>query len=408
MSHHPALPASRGRVIDAIRGAKEISRVELVRLMGSNAATISTVVRSLIDDGLVVESGRAASTGGKPPVLLALAPDSRYAVGVSLDHSGISYVVANLGGAIVGRLRRRGYGAETPEEVVQRIDSEMTSLVDHVGVDMGRVLGVGVVSPGPITGSNGMALTPPAMSAWRDFPLADTLAARTGFPVLIENDASAAAVGEYWAGPGAGSSCFAAFYMGTGIGAGLVFDGVLHRGASGNTGEIGHICIDLTGPECWCGARGCLEVVAGPTAVVDAAAARGVSLPGRTVVEDFAALARRATEGDPVAVDLIDRSAEGVAVAVQSLANIVDPDLVVLTGPAFTAAGSLYLPRIQRRLDSAFFARACHRVEVLLSPNAAEAAAIGAAAMVLQSELAPGPPGATAERRGSGRPLQRV
>ncbi len=406
MPQPPALPANRGRVIDAIRGAGEISRVELVRLMASNAATISTVVRSLIDDGLVVESGRAASTGGKPPVLLALAPDSRYAVGVSLDHSGISYVVANLGGAIVGRLRRRGFGGETPEDVVDRIGAEMTSLVDHVGVDPARLLGVGIVSPGPITSSNGMALTPPAMSAWQDFPLADALAARTRLPVLVENDASAAAVGEYWAGPGAMSHCFAALYMGTGIGAGLVLDGVLHRGTSGNTGEIGHICVDLTGPECWCGARGCLEAVAGPTAVVGAAAARGTTLPGLSVVEDFAALARSATEGDPVAGELLERSAEGVAVAVQSLANIIDPDLVVLTGPAFTAAGSLYLPVIQRRLDSAFFARDCHRVEVLLSPNAAEAAAIGAAAMVLQSELTSALPAPTVERRASGRPLQ--
>lgn len=405
MANPLALPASRGRIIDAIRGAGEISRVELVRSMGSNAATISTVVRSLIDDGLVVESGRAASTGGKPPVLLALAPDSRYAVGVSLDHSGISYVVANLGGAIVGRLRRRGFGADTPADVVQRIGAELTSLVDHVGVDPTRLLGVGVVSPGPITGSNGMALSPPTMRAWREFPLAEALAVGTGLPVLVENDASAAAVGEYWAGPGAPSRCFAAIYMGTGIGAGLVVDGVLHRGASGNTGEIGHICVDLSGPECWCGSRGCLEAIAGPTAVVDAAAARGTRLPGRSVVEDFAAVARSATEGDPVACELLDRSAEGVAVAVQSLANIVDPDLVVLTGPAFTAAGSHYLPLIQRRLDTAFFARACHRVEVLLSPNAAEAAAIGAAAMVLQSELAPGPPTPT-ERHTSGRPLQ--
>lgn len=406
MPQPPVFPANRGRVIDAIRAAGEISRVELVRLMASNAATISTVVRSLIDDGLVVESGRAASTGGKPPVLLALAPDSRYAVGVTLDGSGISYVVANLGGAIVGRLRRRGLGGESPQEVVDRIGAEMTSLVDHVGVDPARILGVGIVSPGPITSSNGMALTPPAMTAWRDFPLADALAARTQLPVLVENDASAAAVGEYWAGAGALSRCFAALYMGTGIGAGLMLDGVLHRGTSGNTGEIGHICVDRAGPECWCGARGCLEVIAGPAAVVATAAAGGAKLPGLSVVEDFAALARSATEGDPIAAELLQRSAEGVAVAVQSLANIVDPDLVVLTGPAFTAAGSLYLPVIQRHLDRASFARDCHRVEVLLSANTAEAAAIGAAAIVLQSELTTSLPGPPVDRRAFGRPLQ--
>ena len=136
MSTHTGVGAyavNRGQLIDAIRRAGQVSRVELVHRMGSNAATVSTAVRSLIDDGLVVEVGRAASTGGKPAVLLSLVPDARFALGVSLDHSGISYVVANLGGAVVGRLRRRGAGADTPAAVVERIGTEMMSLVTHVG-----------------------------------------------------------------------------------------------------------------------------------------------------------------------------------------------------------------------------------------------------------------------------------
>ncbi|MEP7330886.1 MAG: ROK family transcriptional regulator [Terracoccus sp.] len=392
MSTHTGVGAyavNRGQLIDAIRRAGQVSRVELVHQMGSNAATVSTAVRSLIDDGLVVEVGRAASTGGKPAVLLSLVPDARFALGVSLDHSGISYVVANLGGAVVGRLRRRGAGADTPAAVVQRIGTEMMSLVTHVGVDPALLLGVGVVSPGPITGSNGMALTPPAMHSWRDFPLAESLEASTGLSVLVENDASAATVGEYWSGTAGSSRAFAALYMGTGIGSGFMVDGIVHRGVSGNTGEIGHICIDLDGLPCWCGARGCVETMAAPTALVTAAQARGLHLPGLSVVEDFAALARLARAGEPVAHELLTRSARAVAAAAQSLANMIDVDLIVLTGPSFTSAGAFYLPVIQAHLDATFFARDCHRVEVALSPNAVDAAAIGAAALVLQSELAP-------------------
>ncbi|MDN5764554.1 MAG: ROK family transcriptional regulator [Humibacillus sp.] len=402
-----AYAINRGQLIDAIRRAGRISRVELVHQMGSNAATVSTAVRSLIDDGLVVEVGRAASTGGKPAVLLSVVRDARFALGVSLDHSGISYVVANLGGAVVGRLRRRGAGADTPAAVVERIAAEITSLVTHVGVDPALLLGLGVVSPGPITGANGMALTPPVMQSWRDFPLAESLEASTGLTVLVENDASAATMGEYWSGTAGTSRTFATLYMGTGIGAGFMIDGIVHRGVSGNTGEIGHICIDLDGLDCWCGARGCVETVAAPTALVTEARARGLALPGLSVVEDFAAIARLSRAGEPVAQQLLSRSARAVAAAAQSLANMIDVDLIVLTGPSFTSAGALYLPVIQAHLDATFFARDCHRVKVALSPNAVDAAAIGAAALVLQSELAPHMSAAAATDNRGSRPLSR-
>ncbi|MEP6560715.1 MAG: winged helix-turn-helix domain-containing protein, partial [Nakamurella sp.] len=100
--------ANRAELFDAIRAAGQISRVDLARERGLNGATVSTVVRSLMTDGLVVEAGRAESTGGKPAVLLSLAPDARFAVGINLDHGGISYVIANLGGEVVGRSRHQG------------------------------------------------------------------------------------------------------------------------------------------------------------------------------------------------------------------------------------------------------------------------------------------------------------
>ena len=111
----------RAALLDVIRALAQISRVELTRETGLTGATISTVVRRLIDDGLVVEIGHAESTGGKPAVLLSLDPDARYAVGIHLDHAGITYVLANLGGAIVGRWRRPGAGADAPGAVVDRI-----------------------------------------------------------------------------------------------------------------------------------------------------------------------------------------------------------------------------------------------------------------------------------------------
>jgi predicted NBD/HSP70 family sugar kinase len=387
-------------VLDVVRAVGTISRVGLIEATGFTGATISTVVRRLIDDGLVVETGRAESTGGKPRTLLQLNQSSRYAVGVHLDHAGITYVLTNLGGSVVARMSRAGAGAEAPPVVVGRMAGEVDALIDGSGVERDRVLGIGLVSPGPLALTNGMRSTPPLMRHWKDFPLDRALARSTGLPVVLENDATAAALGEHWSGVVRGSSTFAAVYMGSGIGAGLMINGITYRGASGNAGEIGHSCLDLEGPECWCGARGCTEALAGPAAVVaaaraDEALAGSAGLAGGarrqrpSVAADFAAVTRAAHRGEPAARALLERSARYLAAAARTLANVLDIELLLLTGPSLALAGSIYLPVVREEMDRAFFSRAAHPVSVRLSQSAATAPAIGAAAMVLQSELVP-------------------
>ncbi|MEU7530544.1 ROK family transcriptional regulator [Saccharothrix sp. NPDC042600] len=393
MSQHAS---SKAAVLDVIRAAGTISRVGLISATGFTGATISTVVRRLIDEGLVVETGRAESTGGKRRVLLQLNHASRYAVGVHLDHAGITYVLTNLGGAVVARISRAGAGAAEPATVVNRMSTEVTALIEGVGVERERVLGVGLVSPGPLSPATGMGLTPPAMRKWEDYPLGQALERATGLPVVLDNDATAAALGEHWSGGIGGTAISAALYMGTGIGAGLVINGVTYRGAGGNAGEIGHTCVDANGPDCWCGARGCVEVLAGPAAVVAAARAdpalsRSAGLTGRarSVSADFAAVSRAARRGEPSALAILERSARYIAAAARSLANVMDLEVLVLTGPSFAIAGSVYLPIVREELDRAFFSRATHAVDVRLSRHAATASAIGAAALVLRSELVP-------------------
>jgi len=215
---------------------------------------------------------------------------------------------------------------------------------------------------------------------------------------MLDNDATAAALGEYWSGGVGTATTFASVFMGTGIGAGLLVNGSAYRGASGNAGEIGHICLDPAGPECWCGARGCTETLAGPATVTAAARAdhsiaRASGLdsarPPLSVAAEFAAVARAARRGDRGARALLEQSAGYLAVATRTLANILDLELIVLTGPSLAVAGSIYLPVVQEELDRWFFARATHSISVQLSRSAATAPAIGAAALVLQSELVP-------------------
>lgn len=395
-----ALPhlSTQGAVIDVIRAAGTISRAGLIERTGLTGATISTVVRRLIDLGLVLEAGRAESTGGKPRVLLRLNDTARYAIGVHLDRSGVVYVLTTLGGTVVALRPGTVDPADEPDASVTRMAADVEQLIETAAVDRDRVLGLGLVSAGPLAPLSGVRLTPTLMRQWKDFPLGRALQDAVGLPVLLENDATAAALGEHWAGRAGPDGTFAAVYMGTGIGSGIIINGGAFSGVSGNAGEFGHICLDRNGPECWCGSRGCLEVLAGPVAVVAAARAdpdirlaaelADEPSPG-TATADFDAVTMLALHGHVGARQLLEDSADYLGRATRSLANVLDIDLIVLTGPSFAAAGSIYGPVIQAELDRSHVSRATHRIAVVVSPVARTAAAVGGAALVLQAELVP-------------------
>jgi predicted NBD/HSP70 family sugar kinase len=379
---------SRGLVLDLIRTMGPVSRVELAETTGLTQATMSTVVRQLLGEGLVIETGRGESTGGKPPVMLDVNPDARFAVGVQLGLESLTYVVINLSGAIVGRTRTTGIGSSEPTEMVQRLAAEVHRTLAGLGIEKASVVGVGVVAPGPLDVGRGMILHSPHLTAWLNVPIRSMLADAVGLPVILDNDATAAAIGDFWSGKLDDAVAHATVYMGTGIGAGVLIDGIVFRGASSNAGELGQIVV--TGPD---GESTYLEEVADPGAVVRRARSTGdanrLGLPNEDDFGDFRMIALAAARGDEGATALIEDSAEHLASGVLSLANLFDLDSVSLAGPAFAVAGPTYVSVISRRLEADFFVRTQHGIRVRLSTDVADAAAVGGAALVLQTELAP-------------------
>jgi len=376
-------PAARETILDAIRTAEPLSRVELSAITGLTEASVSTTVRRLLDEGLVVETGRTP-TGGKPRTMLRLDPAARIAVGVHLDDDVTTYVLTGQTGGIISRMNRPAPDGTDHDAVLRRLVADIGGLVDGSGIDRARCLGIGLVRAGP-----------PRPPGGRGDDLDRRLAGATGWPVLLENDATAAAVGEYWVARVEATRPFAALYMGSGLGAGIVLDGAALRGRHANAGEFGHLCLLVDGPPCWCGSRGCLEAIAGPQVVVEAALADPVAAgeagldhgERRSTVAGFAAVARAARAGAPACRRLLEHSARYVAAAAESVVNLLDVDLLVLTGPGFATASFVYGPAITDRLAAAD-ARTWHRsVSVTVSLAAATASATGAAALVLQSAL---------------------
>jgi predicted NBD/HSP70 family sugar kinase len=184
--------------------------------------------------------------------------------------------------------------------------------------------------------------------------------------------------------------------MAAGFGLGLVTNGDVYRGSSSNVGEIGHMVLDVNGPHCWCGGQGCLESLAAPAAVVkraeqDPSLVNELALRGRStaVRSDFAKIARLAAAGDPRCVALIEESATYLAKALLSITNLLDLDQIILAGPGFSEAGDIYVRVAGSELNRLSFVRAMHPTRVEQSKLGPSAAALGAASLVLHSQLTP-------------------
>ena len=392
----PSSENTRSAILDLIRSGGVVSRVDLVETSGLTAASITRIVKTLMSDGLVIETGFGDSTGGKRPTLLELNAGSRYAVGISLDDARLTYVVTDLAGVLVGRLVSAGIGDTYPPTVIERIQAELDVLLTQLDIERSDVVGVGVAGAGRRDVSGAVLRASLSAPDWENFAVKQALEAASGFTVFLENDSACAALGEFWVGRIPATQDFATLYMATGIGCGLIIRGSVYGGASSNAGEIGHMIIDVNGPECWCGSRGCLEMLAAPLAVVqralaDTTLATSLALSGlpSELRMDFARIARAAAQGDPGCVALIEQSANFLAKALISLANLVDLDRLYLAGPGFADAGSIYYRVIRDQLDSLAFMRSVHPVHVELSEVGLESAALGAAAVALQSELTP-------------------
>ncbi|MGW6235564.1 ROK family transcriptional regulator [Streptomyces sp. NPDC055094] len=310
------LPVLRGHnaalVLDLLRTAGEggISRLELAERTGLTPQAVSKITARLRTEGMAAEAGRRASTGGKPRTVLRLVPSAAHAVGLHLDRDELTAVLVDLagtpvavrrvpldlgagaeqvieaaavqvdavraeavradaaraatpgGGAVRGEaVRSEAVRTATPGGEAVRGEAGRTrvdSVLPNAGPGVGEPLGVGVAMPGPLDHVTGVPRRVTGFPQWDGFPLRDALAARLQLPVVLDKDTNAAALGLALRGPG---DSFVYLHLGTGLGAGLVLGGTLHRGARTGAGEFGHQVIQLDGPLCECGNRGCIEAL---------------------------------------------------------------------------------------------------------------------------------------------------
>jgi predicted NBD/HSP70 family sugar kinase len=377
-------------VLELIRTVAGVSRTEIAERTGLTAQAISKIVRRLVDQGLVRESGTTvpSTLGGRPAAGLHINPSARYAVGVHVDRDETAYTLLDLGGTVVAR-SRRATPQTGPARVVHQIATVVTRLLERARVPHSHVLGIGVGAPGPLDPTDGMVYSPGGMRGWGTVPLRDLVSERTGFPVSIENDAVAAAIGESWVGPTGRAGIMLFVYLGWGVGAALLIDGHPYRGSNAGS-DLYHVPVEPRGPLCACGSRGCVGLYASPAKIVDAV--RELRPEGGAL--DYSQVCAAARAGAGIERRVVTNAARMLSLALVGVTNVLAPDLVVIGGSALEAARFSYEPQIRGALGRHTTYLRHQKVRVEVSSAGADVGAIGAASLVLHATFAPRIPAA--------------
>ncbi len=310
---------------------------------------------------------------------------------LALDIGGTKLAV----GVVTGDGRPRGFlseptrSEEGPDAVLRRLfdlGARSVELARDEGVTA-PIGAVGISCGGPLDARNGILLGPLHLPGWLRVPIVDLASAEFGVPATLENDASAAALGEYRFGAGRGTETMLYLTVSTGVGGGAVLNGRLHRGAAGNGGEYGHVTVDPAGPVCLCGRRGCLEILASGTSIARRAveeletSAESSALRALATVraEDVSAAA---AAGDALAARVWDRTVEALVSAITDLVNVFEPDAVILGG-GVTRSGALLLDPVRSGVLAAAMAPAAAAVRIELARLGDHVGVVGAAAIAL-------------------------
>jgi predicted NBD/HSP70 family sugar kinase len=359
------------QVFEVLRVEGAVTQAEIARATRLSPATVSNIVGELRSRGIV-----RTSRGGGRAVALSLDPTAGVVIGVDFGNRHRRMAVSDLAHNILAEERHPLDPGHHVQEGVAATVAGVDRLLAECGRQRSEVLAVAVGLPGPVDPATGQVGSSGILPGWADVHIGEAFESALGVHVAVDNDANLGALGEMHWGAGRGFRDFTYLKVTTGIGAGLVLDGSLYRGAAGTAGEIGHTTIDENGPVCRCGNRGCLELFAATPALLDLLRQRDEEV---LTVRD---LLEFSEAGDPGCRRVLEDAGRHIGVALANLCNLISPRLIIVGGELVGAGDALLQPMRESMARRAVPA-AGQRAEIVPGALADRASVLGAVALAL-------------------------
>ena len=358
---------NRNLVLRTIFACDSVSRAEIARVTHLTRTTVSEIVSGLLEEGLVEEVGIGESIGGKSPILLSVAADSRYLIGLNLARDKFIGAIVNLRGEIRETVEapvQDSNGDKALELVFKLIDQLLRKRVKPI-------VGIGIGTPGLVNTREGIVVNAVNLD-WRDLPLGQMLEKKYKLPVSVLNDSQATAIGEFVYGGGhASDENLIVINMKHGIGSGILINGRLFQGDGGGAGEIGHVVVQGNNELCSCGKRGCLETISSARAVL-----KNLNLKSLDQAQEAY------VSGDKKVVKVVNGAAYHLGMVLANLIGTLNIHRFVLTGD-MTQFGAAWLDAVSEAMRNAVLARMSENTLLELGALDYRACILGASAFLL-------------------------
>lgn len=369
--------ANARRILEALRGAQRssagLSQAQLARETNLAPATVSGIVRSLSEAGLLdVEHG-----AGRRGALVSIGRRAGLVAGVDFGHSHLTVAVADLAGHILAQHRSSLAADHAADEGLDLAGRLLDQALSEISSDRSQIRRVGLGLPAPL--SHGVVQSPGILPGWIGLKAAQIAEEALGAPVDADNDANFAAVAEFRRGQDHGDDSLVFVKLSSGLGAGIILQGNLIHGVSGMAGELGHVTIDEDGPFCRCGNRGCLETYVSVPHVLSALAS---ALPGTSFTE----VVEGARHGNPAAARALEDVGHRLGEAMAAIVNLLDPG-TILVGGEMATAGDLVLEPLRTSLRRHCLDPMSAQVRVAVSEFGEDASVIGAIEIALDNAV---------------------
>ena len=371
-----------------------IFRAEIARTTGLSQPTVMKIVDEFKERGLITISGKGVSSGGKPPLMLELNRNAYYIIGVDINEYRMEIVLTDLGLNIVDTRIQDNREVDTSDSILKRLADEIEALINVNPDKKDKILGIGVGIPGIIDAKGGIVIYSADLD-WQDVNVKSYLRKRFDGQIIIEDSTRALALEEKILGSGKGIKNFLCLSLASEVGSALVMNGDLCYGGSNASGQIGHMAVEREGLSCSCGNYGCLNLYA---------SGRAIELEAKKVVEaheeslltdlvygnadrvDLNVVFEAALGDDRIALDILEKAADYLAMAVSGVISLTDPELIICGGK-ISKECEIFMQMFQMFLHKRRMRYVGKRVEVVILDSEEYMAAFGSTSFIVEQFL---------------------